>query len=170
MPRIYFLTWLTAVLCVVCTGCQTDRGDIWPVLICQVRVQKSISPNPKTTRIDVVTSSAEDGHFLWGYNQKVQKENGQFFIFDPDDFLLDTDSRRAVIIEDSVTRVQVFRLHLPRRPKTQDWSQWRRPDFLAAGDFGWAFMYNLKIHGLITNVPPDCFELRYRVEMQNLGK
>jgi hypothetical protein len=159
---------IVAVFCLVCAGCQTVAGDVLPVLICQLRVAKSVSPNPKTTRIDLVTSSGEDGHFLWGYNQKVQKEDGQFFIFEPDDFLLFTDNRRAVIIDDSSTPQQVFLLHLRRHPKKQDWSGWQRPNFFVKGDFGWAFMYKQKIQGVITNIPPNCFEMRYKVEMQNL--
>jgi hypothetical protein len=116
------------------------------------------------------TSSGADAHFLWGYHQKVQKEDGRFFVFDPDDFLLDTDSRRAVVIDDFSAPQQVFRLRLPRRPKRQDWSAWQRPDLLVRGDVGWAFMYDQKIRGVVTNISADCFELRYKVEMQNLGQ
>ena len=168
MSRIYFSISLAVVCCLICVGCQTEAGDIGPVLICQLRVPKSVSPNPKTTRIDLATSTGEDGHFLWGYNQKVQKEDGRFLIFEPDDFVLDTepDSRRAVIIDDFSTPNQVFRIPLSRKPKVQDWSQWQRPDFLATGDVGWAFIYKRKIQGVITNIPPDSFELRYKVEMQ----
>jgi hypothetical protein len=141
------------------------------MLICQLRVPKSASPNPRTTRIDLATSSGEDGHYLWAHNQKQQKEDGRFFIFEPDDFLLDTDSRRALIIDEYPTApAQVFVLSLPRNPKARDWSQWQRPNFLATGDVGWGFMYKQKIHGIITNIPADSFELRYKVEMQNLGK
>jgi hypothetical protein len=118
----------------------------------------------------LATASGEDGHFLWGYNQKVQKEDRSFLIFEPDDFLLDTDTRRAVIIDDHAKPAQVFRLSLPRKPRPQDWSQWQRPDFLATGDVGWAFIYNQKIRGVITNIPSDSFELRYKVEIRNLGK
>lgn len=162
--RVAIVCWLFF------TGYRTNAGDVQPALVCQLRVEKSVSPNPKTTRIDLATSSGEDGSFLWGYNQKIQKEDGQFLIFDPDSFLLKEDSRRALIIDDSSTPRQVFRLNLPRRPKAQDWSQWQRPDFLCKGDVGWAFMYNQKIQGIITNIPPDCFELRYKVEMENLGQ
>lgn len=114
----------------------------------------------------------EDAHFLWGYNQKAQKEDSGFFIFEPDDFLLFTepDNRRAIIINDFSTRQQVFRLSLPHKPKVQDWSQWVRPDFLATGDVGWAFIYSRKIQGVTTNIPSDCFELRYKIEIRDLSR
>ena len=80
---------------------------------------------------------------------------------------IDEEAREVkVIIDDFSTPQQVFRIPLSRKPKVQDWSQWQRPDFLATGDVGWAFIYKRKIQGVITNIPPDSFELRYKVEMQ----
>jgi hypothetical protein len=119
----------------------------------------------------LATCTGEDGHFLWGYNQKEQKEDGSALIFEPDEFVLDAepDSRRALSIDDFANPAQVFLLSLPRNPKARDWSQWQRPDFLATGDFGWAFIYNRKIQVVTTNPPPDCFELRYKVEIRNFG-
>jgi hypothetical protein len=153
----------------ICAGCGIEAGDASQVLICQLRVPKSVSPNPKATRVDVVTSSGAEGTFLWDQNQKVQKEDGQFLIFEPRYFSLDTDSRRALIVDDRSTPQQIFRLHLPRSPKVQDWSEWRHPDFLVRGDAGWAFIYNQKMQGIITNVPPDSFELRYKIETREFG-
>ena len=161
--------YLLSVCCLICFEHSTQAGDVSFVLICQLRVAKSVSPDPKTTRIDVATDSGEDGHFLWGYNQKVQKEDGSYLIFEPDDFLLFTASRRAVIVDDRSKPAQVFRLSLPHKPKVQDWSQWQRPDFLARGDVGWGFIYNQKIQSVITNIPSDSFELRYKVETRNFG-
>jgi len=168
--QTYFPICLAIVCCLICVGCNTEGGNLSPVFICQLRVVKSVSQNPKTTRVDLATSTGEDGHFLWGYNQKVQKEDGKFLIFEPDEFVLDTepDNRRALIIDDFSTPQQVFRLTLPREPKMQEWSLWQHPDFLARGDVGWAFIYNQKIQGVITNIPADSFELRYRVEMRDL--
>jgi hypothetical protein len=150
-------------------GCRTEAGGVSQVLICQLRVPKSVGLNPKTTRVDVVTSSGAEGAFLWVQNQRVQKEDGQFLIFEPRYFSINTDSRRALIVDDRSTPQQFFRLHLPRSPKVQDWSEWQHPDFLVRGDAGWDFIYNQKIQGVITNVPPDSFELRYRIETREFG-
>ena len=171
MPRILFTFWLTAVCCLTCFECQADRDFISPVLIFQLRVPKSVSPNPKTTRVNLATPTGEDSGFLWGYNQKAQKVVGDDLIFEPDEFLLDTEpeGRRALYIDDFTNPAQVFRLSLPRSPKVRGWSQWQRPDFLAREDFGWAFIYNRKIQLVTTNPPLDCFELRYKVEMRNFG-
>src|SRR5262245_40080789 len=121
MSRIYFCVWLAVACCLFCAGCKSDGDAISPALICQLRVPKSASPNPKTTRVEVATSTREDGHFLWGYNQKVQKENGQFLIFEPDEFLVfaEPDNRRTLIIDDHSTPAQVFHLSLPPNPKVR---------------------------------------------------
>ena len=155
MSRIHFCVCLVTVCCTMFVGCHTHGDDISPELVCQLRVPKSVSPNPKTTRVSLATCTGEDGHYLWGYNQKEQKEEGSVLIFEPDEFLLDAEpeSRRALIIADYTTPAQVFRLSLPRNPKARDWSQWQRPDFLAKGDVGWAFIYNQTIKGVTTNVP-----------------
>lgn len=170
IPRTHLPALLAVAGGLLCAGCQTDSGDICPVLYCQLRVPKSASPDPKTTRINLDTSTGADSHYLWGYNQKLQKEEGDFLIFEPDDFVLDTDTRRAVTINDFSTPEQMFRLSLPRNPKARDWSQWQRPDFLATGNVDGEFIFGQKIQEIITNVPPDCFELRYKIEMENLGK
>ena len=148
-----------------------DGDSICPMFICELRVPKTVNLDPKTTRLSLATWKGESGTYLWAYNQKEQKEEGSFLIFQPDSFVLfkEPDGRRAMIVGNFPDEVQVFCLSLDRYPKAQDWSQWRRPDFLAKGDVGWAFIYKQKIDVVSSNVPPDSFELRYKVEMRNLG-
>ncbi len=156
-----------AACCIVFVGCHANDNATPPSLVCEVRIQKSVNPDPKTTRFSLVSASTEDGHYLWGYNQKEQKEEDGFLIFQPDQFVLtsERDGNRAVVIQDqSYSKpAQVFRLSLPGSPKPKDWSPWQRPDFLARGDVGWSLIYKQKITGFSTNVPPDSFELRYKI-------
>jgi hypothetical protein len=137
--------------------------------VCQLRVPKSAAPDPKETRVSLASHRGETAYYLWGYNQKEQKEGAGFVIFEPDHFLLlkEPDNRRALII--GTSPAQVFLLSFPSNPKAGDWSQWRRPDFLATGDVGWAFIYNQNPHGVSTNIPANAFELRYKIQMTDLG-
>ena len=142
-----------------------------PMLVCELRAPKALNVDPKTTRVSLASYSGESAHFLWAFRQKEQKEEGQFLLFQPDGFVLDTEpeSSRAVIVEKLSAPSQVFRLSLPKKPKATDWTQWRRPDCIAKGDVGWAVIYNQKLNVVSTNVPPDALELRYKVEMRDLG-
>lgn len=165
MLRIDF--FVLAACCTVIIGCHSNTNTAPLTLVCEVRIQKSASPDPKTTRFSLVSSSSEEGHYLWGYNQKEQKEEAGFFIFQPDEFLVhaEREGRRALIIRDEShpNPAQVFRLSLPGSPKPTGWSAWQRADFLATGDVGWSLIYNQKVSGFSTHVPPDSFEVRYKI-------
>ncbi|HVM63042.1 MAG TPA: hypothetical protein VMV72_19440 [Verrucomicrobiae bacterium] len=168
--RAHVFSWLL-VGWVLGAGCGGNDEIVSPVLVCELRVPKPVNPDAKTTRVSLASATGETGHFLWGYNQKDQKEESGFLIFQPDEFVLDEepDARRALIVGEGPGPSQVFYLPLPRNPKARDWSQWRRPDCLAAGDVGWSVIHNQRANGVSTNVPPDCFELRYKVELRDLG-
>jgi hypothetical protein len=50
-----------------------------------------------------------------------------------------------------------------------DFSAWQRPNYIGGKDTDWDIMYNQKVHIISTNIPADCFELRYKVEKRDLG-
>jgi len=61
---------------------------------------------------------------------------------------------------------QVFALPIGPNPKpTTDWSKWQRPKYIEdskhAGD---DFMDDVKSPDISTNIPPDCFEMRYKIQ------
>jgi hypothetical protein len=84
----------------------------------------------------------------------------------------DATPKRALIISSasSPNSAQVFVLSIPRHPKPQDFTKWQHPDFIADGGVGWAIMYHQKVHIISTNLPTNCFELHYKVEVRDLGK
>jgi hypothetical protein len=170
MSRIHIPYWLAVVCSVACFACHSYGGDLVPILVCELRAPKVLNPDSKT-RVSLASCSSESGHFLWAFNQKEQKEEGGFLLFQPDSFVLhaEPESRRAVIVQKFPAPAQVFRLSLPKNPNAADWSQWRRPDCTADGDVGWSVIYNQKLQGVSTNIPSDCFELRYKIEMKDLG-
>jgi hypothetical protein len=55
-------------------------------------------------------------------------------------------------------------LPLPEQPKPTGWTAWKKPDYLEKSDAMWTFMHDLKEHDRSTNIPADCFELRYKIE------
>ena len=123
------------------------------------------------TRIDLaVADQGEDGTFLWACQQRTE---GSFQIYQRD-FVLgdDPSSKRALIVssDSSPHSAQVFILSIPRRPKPHDFTKWQRPDFIGDGYVDVAVMYHQKVHIISTNLPPDCFELRYKVELQDLDE
>ena len=170
MSRIHLRFWLVAIGCIVFSGCQSQSSDVVRIFVCELRAPKALNPDPKT-RVSLASWSGESGHFLWAFSQKEQKEEGGYLIFQPDGFVLhpEPESRRALIIQDLPASAQVFRLSLARTPKATDWTHWLRPDCIAKGNVGWSVIYNQKMDVVSTNVPRDCFEMRYKIEMRDLG-
>lgn len=123
------------------------------------------------SRIDLaVADQGSNGTFLWACKKRAE-DSSQVF---QNDFVLgdDASSKRALIISSasSPNSAQVFILSIPSHPKSQDFTKWQHPDFIADKGVGWAIMYHQKVHIISTNLPPDCFELRYKVEIRDLGK
>jgi hypothetical protein len=60
---------------------------------------------------------------------------------------------------------QVFRLPISQTSIASNWSQWQRPDYVEnARDAMSNFMDDQKSPDRSTNIPPSCFEIRYKVE------
>ena len=89
-----------------------------------------------------------------------------------DSFMIYTsyrERRLAIVVwPDSPPKVtaQVFRLPIGANPKaTTEWSKWQKPDYIEnskkAGD---NFMDDVKSDDCSTNIPPNCFEVRYKIE------
>jgi hypothetical protein len=144
------------------------KDEIRPIFIFELRAPKALNVETNTG-LGLASYSGEEGTRLWACKQTTN-ETFQIFFYH-DGFVLSEEpvKGRVFIIDPWPASNQVFRLPIPSSPKPQDWSQWQRPDFLATGDVGWSFIYDKKINNLSTNIPPDCFELRYKIENRNLG-
>ena len=167
MSRLHFVAWMFA--CILCSGCHTNGDDICPMLIFELRTPQAQKPDPKT-RIDLaVEGQGSSGTFLSACTQRVE---GASFVFQRDFVLGDERSRmRALIVSPYLPTQageQVFLLAIARNPKPRGFTEWQHPNYMAK-DAGWAIMYDKKVDIISTNIPPDSFELRYKVEMQNLG-
>ena len=78
------------------------------------------------------------------------------------------EHRYAVIISSGGGRdgvSQVFRLPMRQNSKPSGWSQWQRPDYVENSKYVVSnFMDDTKSPDRSTNIPPNCFEVRYKIE------
>lgn len=157
--------WLFAC-CIFCVGCQTSGDDIIPVFVFELRTPRAQSPDPQT-RIELAAASGSSATFL---SACKRREEGDSDIYQRQ-FVLDDEptSRRALIVSMDLPTQAVFSLSIPRKPKSRDFSAWQHPNYLANGDVGWAVIYNRKVDIVSTNIPAGFFELRYKVDMEDLG-
>jgi hypothetical protein len=166
---IRHLRWIC--LAIACSGCVvvSDASDAAYPFVFEIRIPKDVRPDLKT-EVSLVAYRGEDGTML---SACKQSEEGAFLVFQGD-FLLFTEDKpqRGLVVTlfpslpDALqrTRAQVFRLSIPKTPKPSEWSQWKRPNYIEIGDAGPTFSYpDSKVPGRSTNIPPICFELRYKI-------
>jgi uncharacterized protein len=128
-------------------------------LLFELRVPKAVKLDP-LTRIEVVT---DEGSYGTRLNLIKQKEVEGYVIM-ADSTLIFSEERRAVVVKPDKQFAQVFRLTIPQLPMSAGWVQWQRPNYIEMTDASWTFMHGLKSFDRSTNIPPDSFELRYKIE------
>jgi len=78
------------------------------------------------------------------------------------------ERRFAIIVAPDASRTsmsQVFLLPIGKNLKQINWSEWRRPDYIEnSKDAGSNFMDDQKSPDRSANIPPNCFEGRYKIE------
>jgi len=160
MTRLLFYAWLV----LACAGYATTSnasGVGYPFTF-EVRIPKSANPDIKTTRVVLLRHHGRNVTYLWVCKQR---EEGGFLVFQKEFLLRAQDkSQRGLIVRPFPAASQVFRLSIPETPKPQDWSQWQRPSYVEAGDaVSTFFLPDGPVPGRSTNVPPVCFEVRYKI-------
>jgi hypothetical protein len=133
-------------------------GDTFK-LFYELRAPKTLKFDPLTS-FDVITEEDASGTRL---RLTKRSEEGGFVVFADSCLIFDGHKRRAMVVKIDGQPSQVFRLTIPGTPKPADWTKWQRPDYLEKTDAMWTFMHDLKKHDRSTNVPPDSFELRFRI-------
>ena len=93
----------------------------------------------------------------------AERRQENYIEFTVSDLAFRGERRRAFIVAANGKSSQVFPLSVPTTPQARDWTIWRRPAYTETSDAAWTFMHDLKDHSRSTNVPANCFELRYRV-------
>jgi hypothetical protein len=129
----------------------------------EVRYSKLV-PFDTNTDLEFVTDATSEGGLL-----RRTKENGDdnFRVFQKSFNLLPRERRRSIIIHThSLPKNQpdqVFLLSMARKPKAIDWTNWRHPDYVET-NADWNFIRGYKSTDRSTNIPPNSFELRYKIE------
>jgi hypothetical protein len=124
----------------------------------ELRILKTV-PFDDQRKLEFVTNEGINGSPLKSLSPREEQNH---IIFSTS-FLSFGESRHAVMVRPfSTAPTQVF--PLPLTVKAADWSSWTKPEYLENSDASWTFMQNLKNAERFTDLPPNCFELRYKVE------
>jgi hypothetical protein len=108
----------------------------------------------------------DNGMEMAGMSNLVQKEDGDFRVFETSYQLKIRNPRRALIVyhhKPSKESDQVFVFSLPSDIKPTDWTDRKHPDFCetnAASNFRFEYVPADRS----TNTPPNAFAMRYRIE------
>lgn len=144
------------------SGCMTLSSDAYQ-LFYELRAPKTLKFEPLTS-VDVVTDLSASGTRL---RLMKRSEEGDFVIFSDSCLIFTGERRRAMIVHTDGQPSQVFRLNITRKPWPTDWSNWQQPDYIEKTHAMLTFMHDLKNHDRSTNIPPDCFELRFKIAKWN---
>jgi hypothetical protein len=117
------------------------------------------------TRVDVVT---EHGFSSTPVQFMTRQQVSGFTVVGDSALIFEGERRRAVIVTFADGRPsQVFRLPVSSTPKPADWTTWQMPDYVetidAKLDARLTFMYGRPSARRSTELPRDCFQLRYRI-------
>jgi hypothetical protein len=125
----------------------------------ELRAPKTSKFDP-LTRVDLVADQSAVGTLL---RLTKRREDGNFIIFYDSCLIFNGEERRAMVVTTKGQPSQVFRLTIPSSAKPAGWSKWQRPDYTENSDVIWTFVHDTKDHDRSTNIPPNCFEFRFRI-------
>ena len=127
---------------------------------CELRVSASVQIEP-LTRFSLTTDTDRSGGTL--EKAARRKIENQSVIFSTASLLNAHKEQRVFYVQRPNGPYQVF--HLPADPpQPTDWTQWRSPDWVEKRENDWHILADSQNHERSAKVPPDCFELRYRID------
>jgi hypothetical protein len=92
-----------------------------------------------------------------------QRGDGEFIIFQQSYVLLSKDHRRAIIVTPWNQADQTFLLPILHKSKPMDWTNWQPPNYVETNAVS-NFRFDYIPPDRSTNIPPNSFELRYKIE------
>jgi hypothetical protein len=145
----------------LCISCATVEPSITHRLTYELRIPTV--DNPPHASIDFFDGGAACGS---GTTHCKVKTEGRYTIYSDDLLILSRVSYRFLFVTpDKDVLVQYFRVAVPEKPNTQDWTQWASPAFVAydtGNSYGPLFASGKKRR--MSTIPAVHFELRYKVE------
>ena len=135
----------------------------------ELRISQTSNLSVTNTRVSLVAGDGEDSTFLWACKQTNDADH---LVFQRHFLIFQDDSpKRGLIIQALPEPAQVFRLAFERKLKPTDWTPWQGPSYLEKGDAGATFFLpDNRAKNRSTHVPPNCFELRYKISNRNKQK
>ncbi len=151
---VRFFGFVASVLLVGC-----GRADVGPLnLEYELRAPKSRKFDP-STKLDLCTDDQIYGTRL---ELTQRRDEGDYAVFSESWLVFGYERRRTLVVSfNDGSPSQVF--SLPEQFKVVDWSEWERPSYMAGPDVSWDICYGRSIDRSAA-IPPDCFELRYRLQ------
>ena len=146
-------------------GCATGPGPAY-VLNYEVRVPGSIE-TPLIAWFEVVTPQSIASKPAQSVSNHL---DGQCMVYSSDD-LIYVEGKRFLVVKRSIAPSQVFELQIPRHPYPMSWTQWQKPDYLdSSKDPSWNVYYGVPDDNYSTNIPANCFQIRYSVRAWTEGQ
>jgi len=165
MTRLLFHAALI-LACAECASVSKAAGFGFPFTL-EVRIPKSANPDIKQTRVIYVANDGRRAAYLWACKER---EEAGFLVFQNEFLIYPEDKpQRGLIVQAFPAASQVFRLSISQTPVPRDWSPWQRPSYVETGDpVQTFFLPDSQAPGRSTNLPPVCFEVRYKIETKRI--
>jgi hypothetical protein len=165
MTRLFFYVWFVLMCGEYATV--SKAADFGYPFTFEIRIPRTANPDIKQSRVVYVANHGVKAVNLWVCKQR---EEAGFLVFQREFLIFPEDKpQRGLIIQSVPVVSQVFRLSIRQIPIPQDWSQWQRPNYVETGGAAWSFfMPDSQVTNRSTNVPPVCFEVRYKIERKRI--
>lgn len=145
---------------VALAGCAAIQG-VRPMKVeVQVRSPASVSVDP-ATQLAFRRERTIDGILISATDSSLTNDFHVFrhsFEWRPDD-----QPKALVVYLSRASTNQVFFLSIPLNAQAWDWTNWRYPDYLETNAVS-NLRFNYVPPDRTTNVPPNSFQLRYRIQ------
>lgn len=127
---------------------------------------------PENVRLDplaksyIVHDRSEAAASRW-FRRSLIREEGGYKVFKDSFTIFPQFGRQEIVVQPGYHPAQVFHLSLPSPLKAMDWTAWHLPDYIESSNTIAAYKHDLdpKFHSI--SLPPDCFQIRYKIEAIN---
>ena len=154
---------LVSIILVGYVGTSLEAADGTKVLSIEIRCSKGNEIKSNAGVYSALNFWTDQGAKGVPLSLMKQREDGEYRVFQQS-FELKNDPARAIIVAPWNQIDQVFLLSLPHKLKQSDWTNWQHPNYVETNaDSNFRFAYIPPDRS--TNIPPNSFELRYKVEL-----
>lgn len=154
-------TLLLASLAAASGGCFLPSPERYDMTY-EVRRPKAVEPPPLLS-FDFVSDHVILATFPRSLAVRTRTD-GDFVIYSTFAAASDWDRHWAIVVGAEGYRYETFVLPIDLAHRSTEWSPWRKPDSFGAADPRLTLMGDQRQVVTTAEVPPDCFEVRYRFD------